>query len=153
MHHVEQVSFPLCCFHVNTETWSLESEPQCLLWCETVWTVAVDASLISNFRDSVSSINQILNQMCEDGYWEQFRTVKQAQTPNLLAGFSTHAAWSWHGQSRNWYWALNPQNPGTNGLWQTCKLGSHTYLMLSQQSELLRPETWSSSQTDRELSG
>lgn len=52
---------------------------QCLLWCETVWTVAVTASLISNFRDSVSSINQILNQMCEDGYSEQFRTVKQAQ--------------------------------------------------------------------------
>lgn len=65
---------------------------------ETIWK---HCSCFFNFRDFVSSINQLLNQMCEDGYSEEVRPVNllllsywrfTARSDSRLAGWSEHTA-------------------------------------------------------------
>lgn len=90
----------------------------------TVRTIWKHCSCFFNFRDSVSSINQLLNQMCEDGYPEEVRPV------NLLllsywhftaCSDSRQAAWCEHtadymlqyvGTGKRENDTVNPQNPG-----------------------------------------
>lgn len=117
----------LCKTSVNTETcWNLYSDFTVL--CLDSWTHVQHLGLLRpnenscffNFRDLVSSINELLNQMCGDGFSEEVRICSSsrtgvsqpAQTPDWLAGPNSRLitccstlAWA------DGKMILSPQNP------------------------------------------